>query len=190
MNIPNIVTFSRIGLIPVFMIVYYLPFKYAHVAATVIFAIACVTDLLDGYLARSLKQTSPLGSFLDPVADKLLITTAIVLVLGHSRMEYLTLPSVIIVAREVVVSALREWMAEIGKRASVAVNLFGKVKTILQMFAVGALVFISKDSAAWQYAVAYVSYYAAAALTLWSMIVYFKAAWPMLKPESAQEIKK
>ena len=186
MNIPNVVTFSRISLIPVFMVVYYLPFHYAHFAATIIFAVACVTDLLDGYLARSLQQISPLGSFLDPVADKLLITTAIVLVLGHSQMDYLTIPSVIIVAREVLVSALREWMAEIGKRASVAVNFLGKFKTVLQMFAVGALVFVSKDSAKFVYIVAYISYYTAAILTLWSMVVYFKAAWPVLTPDSSK----
>ena len=182
MNLPNILTAGRIISIPVFILIYYLPFEYAHLLATILYGLACITDVLDGYLARHLKMTTRLGAFLHPVADKLIVIVPIILVLGHGTLGYITLPSIIIISRELAISALREWMAEIGKRSSVAVNFYGKLKTTLQMIAVGALIFCSYDSALWVIVTTYLLYYASAILTLVSMVFYFKAAWPELKP--------
>ena len=134
-NLPNLLTLLRIILIPVFIVVFYVPFEWAHVAAAIIFALASFTDWLDGYLARKLKQMSPFGAFLDPVADKLLVATSLLLLVGGRDINYITLPAIIIVGREIVISALREWMAEIGSRASVTVSYIGKVKTTVQMVA-------------------------------------------------------
>ena len=181
MNLPNILTAARIAAIPIFILIYFLPFEHAHLVATVLYGLACITDMLDGYLARHLKLTTPLGAFLDPVADKLIVVVPIILVLGHGTLGYITLPSIIIIGRELAISALREWMAGIGKRSSVAVNFYGKIKTILQMIAVGGLIFCSQDSALWVVITVYLLYYASAILTLVSMVFYFKAAWPALK---------
>jgi len=180
MNLPNLLTAARILSIPIFIIIYYLPFEHAHLLATIIYGLACITDILDGYLARHLKLTTPLGAFLDPVADKLLVIVPIIVVMGHGTLAYITLPSIIIVGRELTISALREWMAEIGKRSSVAVNIYGKLKTTLQMIAVGALIFTSMDSALWVVITTYLLYYTSAVLTLLSMVIYFKAAWPQI----------
>lgn len=180
MNLPNFLTAARIVAIPVFILIYFLPFEQAHLFATILYGLACVTDVLDGYLARHLKLTTPLGAFLDPVADKLIVAVPIILVLGHGTLGYITLPSIIIIGREIAISALREWMAEIGKRSSVAVNFYGKLKTTLQMIAVGSLIFCSHDSALWVVITVYLLYYASAILTLVSMVYYFKAAWPEL----------
>src|SRR3990167_3751708 len=116
MKIPNLVTLSRIFLIPIFILVFYLPFSWSHLASAIIFALAALTDWLDGYLARRLSQTSAFGAFLDPVADKLLVAFALVLIVGHRHIPALALPAAIIVGREIMISALREWMAEVGKR--------------------------------------------------------------------------
>ena len=113
---PNLFTLMRILLIPIFIIVFYLPISWAHKAAALIFALASFTDWLDGYLARKLKQISPFGAFLDPVADKLLVATSLLLLVGTKDIPTIILPAIIIVGREIVISALREWMAELGKR--------------------------------------------------------------------------
>ncbi len=134
-SLPNLLTLMRIALIPIFIGVFYLPFTWAHSAAAIIFALASFTDWLDGYLARKLKLLSPFGAFLDPVADKLLVASSLLLLVGANEVHYITLPAIVIVGREIVISALREWMAEIGSRASVAVGYVGKVKTALQMIA-------------------------------------------------------
>src|SRR5579862_7298665 len=134
-NLPNLLTFIRIATLPFLVLVFYLPFSWAHPAAALIFACASVTDWLDGYLARSLKQSTRLGAFLDPVADKLMVSIALVMVVGEPQFQFLsfstaiisvhaaviTIPAAIIVSREILVSALREWMAELGKRTSVGV---------------------------------------------------------------------
>lgn len=185
MNFPNIVSFIRILLIPFMIIVYYLPFAGAHSFASTVFLIACLTDWLDGFLARKLGQTTTFGAFLDPVADKLLVVSAVVLVLGHANLDWLTLPSIVIVGREIAVSALREWMAEVGARASVAVSYMGKLKTVLQMIAILFLLYYTPEiTPDWFLFLGYILYYAAAVLTLWSMFMYFKAAWPKLNVES------
>lgn len=177
MNIPNYLTLLRILLIPILVGVYYLPFAWSHIAAAIIFALAGITDWLDGYLARTLGATSPLGQFLDPVADKLLVAVALVLLVSDPTLPYLTIPAAIIIGREIVVSALREWMAEVGKRASVAVSYVGKIKTALQMFALFVLLGLQPHSVKFAYLVGYSALYLAALLTLWSMFMYLRTAW-------------
>lgn len=181
MNIPNLLTLLRIVLIPVFILIYYLPVPYAHFSAGVIFALAAITDWFDGYLARRWNQTSALGAFLDPVADKLIVAAALVVLTQTFSALWMTVPAIIIIGREIVISALREWMAEVGKRANVAVSYIGKIKTALQMISILLLVSFTPFSVlSW---VGIVAMYGAAILTLWSMIIYLKAAWPVLTSE-------
>lgn len=185
MNIPNLLTLFRIALIPIFIIVFYLPFSWSHLASAAIFALASFTDWLDGYLARTLKQTSSLGAFLDPVADKLLVAIALVMLVGEKGLPYLAIPAAVIVGREIVISALREWMAEIGKRASVAVSYIGKFKTTIQMLSLILLLAYKPGQNLWIGILGYLMLAGAAILTLWSMIYYLKAAWPnMMLSES------
>ena len=176
---PNILTLLRILLIPIFIIVFYLPFPGAHVVAAMIFALASFTDWLDGYLARKLGQMSPFGAFLDPVADKLLVAASLLLLVGAKDVNYITLPAIVIVGREIVISALREWMAEIGKRASVTVSYIGKVKTTVQMVALILLLAFHPEESAWG-VLGFILLYGAAILTMWSMIIYIIIAWPEL----------
>lgn len=179
LNIPNILTMMRIVLIPVFVCVFYLPWSWSHITAAIIFSIACATDWLDGYLARLLNQTSLFGAFLDPIADKLAVAIALVLLVGENHFFYMTLPAAIIVGREIIVSGLREWMAELGKRASVAVNYISKIKTATQMIALILLIAFKPDTS-WLGILGYVFLYIAALLTLWTMIAYLRLAWPEL----------
>lgn len=179
LSLPNWMTATRIMLIPIFVLAFYLPFSFSHTFAAVIFALACFTDWLDGYLARKLEQSSSFGAFLDPVADKLLVSTSLLLLLGERELLYITLPAIIIVGREIVISALREWMAEIGQRVSVAVSYIGKVKTIIQMLAIFLLVAYSPFSSWWG-VTGIILLYVAAGLTIWSMVVYLMIAWPEL----------
>jgi CDP-diacylglycerol---glycerol-3-phosphate 3-phosphatidyltransferase len=177
MGIPNILTFLRIVLIPVFILLFYLPFRGSHVMAAIIFIFAAMTDWLDGYLARSLGQVSKLGSFLDPVADKLIVVTALILLVGDRALPYLAVPAIVIICREIMVSALREWMAEIGQHKRMAVTMLGKIKTTLQMLAI-ILLLLYKPGAWRGFAMSgYVLLYLAMFLTLWSMCLYLKAAW-------------
>ncbi len=179
MNLPNYLTVMRIALIPVFVLFFYIPFDWGDLAAGFIFFIACVTDALDGYLARSWEQTSKLGAFLDPVADKLIVSTALVLLVGERNIPFIAIPAAIIVGRELIISALREWMAEMGQRTSIAVSVMGKVKTIIQMFALGLLIAFRPENS-WLGIVGYLLLYVAALLTMWSMVIYLKVAWPDL----------
>jgi CDP-diacylglycerol--glycerol-3-phosphate 3-phosphatidyltransferase/cardiolipin synthase len=174
----------RIVLIPVFVMVFYLPVPWARLVCAVIFTLAAVTDWLDGYLARRWDQTSPLGAFLDPVADKLMVAIALVLLVQAEASVLLALPAAVIIGREITVSALREWMAEIGARAKVAVSMTGKVKTALQMTSIVMLILggpLLGVPIEW---LALVLLYLAALLTLWSMILYLRAAWPSLRGSS------
>ena len=181
MNLPNILTLSRIVMIPVFVGIFYLPFGWSYLTSAVIFALAAITDWVDGYLARKLDQSTPFGAFLDPVADKLMVAVALAVLIEEYANVLLTIPAVIIIGREVVISALREWMAEVGSRASVAVSFIGKIKTTAQMVAiVGLLAF--PPGQFWAY-VAIGLLYLAAVLTLWSMVLYLKAASKDLFPE-------
>lgn len=184
MNIPNILTLLRIALIPVFVLLYYLPNSWSYLAATLVFAFAAVTDWLDGYLARRWGETSAFGAFLDPVADKLMVATALVLIVDTNPSGlsgiWIALPSVVIVGREIAVSALREHMAELGARAKVAVSMMGKVKTTTQMIALLLLIYQMPIGPLPTVSIGMIMLYIAAALTLWSMVLYLKAAIPVL----------
>lgn len=181
-NIPNMLTMLRILLIPVLVVVFYLPFKNHLLVAAGIFAVAAVTDWFDGYLARRLGQMTAFGAFLDPVADKLMVVIALVLLVERHDTLLFTLAACVIIGREIVISALREWMAELGERTSVAVSYIGKVKTGFQMVAITGLLAIdpARDES-WLLALCYLVLYTAAVLTLWSMIVYLRAAWVVIK---------
>lgn len=180
MNLPNVLTLGRIALIPVFGLVFLLPVGWANVAAAGIFALAAVTDWLDGYLARRLGQTSAFGAFLDPVADKLMVAVALVALVAVSSSPLLAFPAAVIIGREIAVSALREWMAELGKRARVAVSSMGKVKTAAQMISIVMLLYADTLLGISMYGLGLALLYLAAALTLWSMVLYLLAAWQVL----------
>lgn len=183
LTIPNRLTLSRILLIPFFVFLYYMPGSSSGLLAASIFILAGITDWLDGYLARRLEQSSSLGAFLDPVADKLLVATALVLLVSQPNLPYTALPAAVIIGREIVISALREWMAELGKRANVAVTYVGKIKTLLQFSAISILLICQSIQGAWLLILGYITLYAAAGLTLWSMVMYLQAAWPSLKAD-------
>lgn len=180
MNIPLFFTYVRILLIPAIVVVFYLPIRDGHLIAALIFVVAAFTDWLDGYLARSLNQTTKLGAFLDPVADKLVVAAALVLIVGEFGSIYITIPAIIILGREIAVTALREWMAEMGKRTSVAVVLVAKIKTATQMFALILLLLWHPDYYRWIAITGGILLYISAVLTLWSMVLYLKTAWPDL----------
>ncbi|OCH32731.1 CDP-diacylglycerol--glycerol-3-phosphate 3-phosphatidyltransferase [Aliivibrio fischeri] len=173
LTIPNILTFIRLALIPVFVVVFYLPYEWSAVAAAMVFWVAGFTDWLDGLLARKLGQTSRFGAFLDPVADKVMVAAALILITEHYHTIWITIPAITMIAREIIISALREWMAEIGKRASVAVSWIGKVKTVSQMFALWVLIWRYDD---WMIWLGYAALYIATILTYWSMVQYLAAA--------------
>jgi CDP-diacylglycerol--glycerol-3-phosphate 3-phosphatidyltransferase len=185
MNIPNLLTVLRVLLIPVFIVLFYLPFHWSYLAASAVFSLAAVTDWFDGYLARRWEQSTPFGAFLDPVADKLMVAVALILLVEeHAKLEYvhvlLTLSAAIIVGREIVVSALREWMAEIGARAQVAVSQMGKWKTAAQMVAL-VILLANPPQLTVLVMLGYALLIVAAVLTLWSMAHYLLAAWPHLR---------
>ncbi|MBK1653118.1 CDP-diacylglycerol--glycerol-3-phosphate 3-phosphatidyltransferase [Allochromatium vinosum] len=179
-NLPNILTLLRIVLIPVFVVVFYLDSVWAPYAAAAVFGAAALTDWLDGYLARKWNQTSPLGAFLDPVADKLMVAVALVVLLQADPRILIALPVIVIIGREITVSALREWMAEIGARAAVAVSALGKIKTTAQMISIVILILRDSVFGPWTYGLGVVLLYVAALLTLWSMVLYLLSAWPSL----------
>lgn len=194
LNWPNLLTLGRLLLIPLFVLFYYLPYEGCYAIATAIFMLGCFTDWLDGYLARYLKQTTPLGAFLDPVADKLIVSIALVLIVAEpifSRLQFnavsinlpaavISIPAAVIVARELIVSALRELMAELGKRASVAVSHLGKIKTTVQMLALTVLLACKAITLSYLILTGIALLYLAAILTIWSMFYYLQAAWRQL----------
>lgn len=172
----------RIFLIPVLVVVFYLPFENHLLVAAIIFGFAAITDWVDGYLARKLGQMTAFGAFLDPVADKLMVAVALVLLVERQDTMLFTVAACVIIGREIVISALREWMAELGERTSVAVSYIGKVKTGFQMVAITALLAIDPiANEGWLLALSYLVLYIAAILTLWSMFIYLKAAWEIIK---------
>lgn len=177
---PNILTSVRILLIPVLVVVFYLPTEWRYLLAASVFSIASVTDWLDGYLARKLGQMTPFGAFLDPVADKLIVAVALVLLVEVHESAVLAVPALVIVCREIVVSALREWMAKYSERRGVAVSFMGKIKTGFQMVAIIVLLANGPDLDNFFVELGYVLLYAAALLTLWSMYLYLRVAWPDL----------
>lgn len=173
LNLPTALTLMRVILIPIFIVVFYLPYEWAPFAASIIFVIASITDWLDGYLARRWDQTTRFGAFLDPVADKVLVATALVLIAEYYHSIWISIPALTMIAREVIISALREWMAELGKRSSVAVSWIGKFKTAVQMLALVLLLWHPVKEVVW---LGYIAIYIAMGLTYWSMFQYLKAA--------------
>ena len=180
LNIPNSLTVSRIIMVPILVLVFYWPFENHKLVAAGLFALAAITDWVDGYLARKLGQMTEFGAFLDPVADKLMVAVALVLLVEQHDNIVFTLAACVIIGREIVISALREWMAELGERTSVTVSYIGKVKTAFQMIAIVALLALAPSAETWLLGPAYFMLYAAAILTLWSMFIYLKAAWNVI----------
>jgi CDP-diacylglycerol--glycerol-3-phosphate 3-phosphatidyltransferase/cardiolipin synthase len=183
LNIPILLTWLRIVLIPLMIAVYYVPDSWVHgigrnLAATLIFVVAAATDWLDGYLARRLNQTSAFGAFLDPVADKLMVASALIMLVQLGRLDAII--AAIIIGREITISALREWMAQIGAHKSVAVSMIGKIKTTAQMSAIPLLLYQSPVDGFNVLQAGTLLIYVAAVLTLWSMGYYMRMAWPHL----------
>lgn len=182
-NLPNFLTLLRIMLIPVFVLVYYQAGAWSYWITTGIFVFACLTDWLDGYLARRLHQESRFGAFLDPVADKLIVVVALVLLVQSYGVALLSIPAVIIISREIIISALRELMAQHGRGAKVAVAYIGKIKTTLQMTAIGVLL-SQPHILNWSNPIStlgFVLLYISVILTLWSMLIYLHASWGVLQ---------
>ena len=187
MTIPNYLTLGRIALIPLFVLVFYLPGEWTFLVSTAIFGLAAATDWLDGYLARKWNLSTPFGMFLDPVADKLLVATALVLLVHRDNTLLVTLPAVIIIGREIAVSALREWMAQIGKNASVAVSWVGKLKTTLQMIAIIGLLLFNSQTQPLLHNIGVLCLIFAAGLTIWSMVQYLKIGWVYMAPHAKND---
>jgi CDP-diacylglycerol---glycerol-3-phosphate 3-phosphatidyltransferase len=184
-NLPNTLTWLRILMIPGVVILFYLPFWWAHPAAGVGFALAGITDTLDGYFARKLGLTSRLGAFLDPVADKLIVAAALVLIVSADPRWFISIMATVIIGREIAVSALREWMAEIGARGRIKVSILGKYKTIMQITGLSMMLFRHNLLGIPIYKLGLVLTAVAAVLTLWSMILYLRLAWPELRDSSS-----
>jgi cardiolipin synthase len=178
LNIPNLLTWTRILLIPLVVGVYYLPLTAVeqNFIATTAFLVAAVTDWIDGWLARKLNQTSAFGAFLDPVADKLMVAAALVVLVRLDRADVIL--AFIIIGREIAISALREWMANIGAAKSVAVSFIGKLKTIAQMTAIPMLLWNTPIGPINVHLLGTWALWIAALLTLWSMAYYLRKAWP------------
>jgi CDP-diacylglycerol---glycerol-3-phosphate 3-phosphatidyltransferase len=180
-TVPNILTWIRIAAIPLVILVFYAPYHWANLVSCIVFAAAGITDTLDGYLARKLGQITRLGAFLDPVADKLIVATALVLLVSRDTHALVVLMAIVIIGREIAISALREWMAELGQRRKVAVSLLGKYKTIFQVVGL-AMMFYRSDLLGFPiYDIGVGLTLLAAVLTLVSMVTYLRAAWPDLR---------
>ncbi|MDY6323242.1 MAG: CDP-diacylglycerol--glycerol-3-phosphate 3-phosphatidyltransferase [Succinivibrio sp.] len=195
LNLPNVLTLIRLALIPVFVILFYWPTEQSNLLAAIVFIIAAMTDLLDGFLARKLHKTTKFGAFLDPVADKIMVCVALVLVVEYYSVHvslffphinlFVTIPAMIIVAREITVSALREWMAELGKRALVAVSWVGKWKTTIQLVSIALLIWRYNEAVIYG-ALAMLA--VATVLTIWSMAMYLKVGFENMR-ETRNEAK-
>jgi CDP-diacylglycerol--glycerol-3-phosphate 3-phosphatidyltransferase len=180
-TVPNILTWIRIAAIPLVILAFYAPYHWADLAACVVFAAAGITDTLDGYLARKLGQITRLGAFLDPVADKLIVATALVLLVSTDPRVLVVLMAIVIIGREIAISALREWMAQLGQRRKVAVSLLGKYKTIFQVVGLSMMFYRSPLWGLDIYKIGVGLTVLAAVLTLVSMVSYLRAAWPDLR---------
>ncbi len=180
LNLANLLTLFRIAAIPVVVICFYSPLPYARPLAAILFGIAAVTDIIDGWVARRFGQTSRFGEFLDPVADKLMVCIVLVMLVQAEAKWFEDVIAMIIIGREITVSALREWMATIGERANVKVSVAGKVKTTLQMFGIAFMVYQHPILGISVYRVGFVLLVLAAIMTILSMFIYLKAAWPFI----------
>ena len=188
LSLPNLLTSLRILLIPVLVLCFYLfPLDVRYLASALIFSIASLTDWADGYLARRMGQMTPFGEFLDPVADKLLVAVALILLVEAHASALLAIPALVIVGREIVVSALREWMSKYSDQRGVRVSFVAKVKTGFQMTAIIVLLAQGPDLTAPLVILGYLLLYVAAGLTLWSMYQYLLIAWPDLSSGMKKE---
>ncbi len=183
LNLAIILTLFRIAAIPAVVICFYSPIPNARPIAAILFGIAAVTDFIDGWVARKFNQTSRFGEFLDPVADKLMVAIVLVMLVQAQSGWFEDIIAMIIIGREITISALREWMATIGERANVKVSTAGKVKTTLQMFGIAFMVYRNPMFGIDVYAVGFVLLVLAAVMTIWSMIIYLKAAWPFISSD-------
>lgn len=179
-NFPNSITLIRVTLIPVFVVVYCLPINYHHEMAAFVFTVASLTDWLDGFLARKLKQETRFGAFCDPVADKLIVIIALMLLLGAYNTLWITVPAIIIVSREIIISGLREWVAGQGKSGILAVSYAAKVKTMAQMASIIVLLSQKPTLGLVLVQLGVVLLLFAAILTVWTMSTYFYRVWPTL----------
>jgi len=181
LTVPTLLTLFRIALIPVLVVVFYLPFQWTHFAAALVFALGAITDWLDGWVARRFNMYSAFGAFLDPVADKLAVAVALILILQNEPTIFMALIAAVIIGREITISALREWMAEIGQKARVKVAAIGKIKTIVQMVALVMLLYRVDIGPLPIFLIGEILLAVAAALTLWSGAAYLAAAWPAMQ---------
>ena len=184
LNLANILTLIRIAAIPVVVICFYSPLDYARPIAAVLFGLAAITDMIDGWVARRFGQTSRFGEFLDPVADKLMVAIVLVMLVQAQSSWFEDVIAMIIIGREITISALREWMATIGERANVKVDITGKVKTTLQMFGIAFMVWKVPIFGIDIYALGFILLVLAAVMTIWSMVVYLRAAWPFIMADA------
>lgn len=182
MNWANLASISRVVMIPMIIGLYFSEMQSAHLLAAILFSIASLTDWLDGYLARKLNMTSDFGAFLDPVADKLLVVAIVIMLVTVYPAIFVA--AMVIISREILVSALREWMASKGQRGTVAVAFSGKLKTTVQMLAIIALLLFSENGPVVILQAGYILIYIAAGLSIYSMVHYFSCAWPVLFPKS------
>jgi CDP-diacylglycerol--glycerol-3-phosphate 3-phosphatidyltransferase/cardiolipin synthase len=180
LNLANILTLLRIAAIPVVVICFYSSLDYARPIAAILFGLAAITDMIDGWVARRYGQTSRFGEFLDPVADKLMVAIVLVMLVQAQSSWFEDVIAMIIIGREITISALREWMATIGERANVKVDITGKIKTTLQMFGIAFMVWKVPLLGIDIYALGFVLLLLAAVMTIWSMVVYLRAAWPFI----------
>jgi CDP-diacylglycerol--glycerol-3-phosphate 3-phosphatidyltransferase len=185
-NLPLALTMGRVVAIPVVLGLFYVHWPHARQWACALFVLAAFTDWLDGYLARKWNQTSKFGAFLDPVADKLIVAVSLVMLLRDEPGGVMAVLVAIIIGREITISALREWLAELGQRTTVAVSAIGKVKTAFQMTSIGLMLWQQPLWGLPLYQLGYACLFVAAALTIWSMAIYLKAAWPFLKESMPQ----
>lgn len=183
LNLATILTLIRIAAIPVVVVLFYWPEQWARPVAAYLFGVAAITDLLDGYIARNFGQMSRFGAFLDPVADKLMVAISMVLLVQADPKFYADIIAMIIIGREITVSALREWMATVGARSKVAVSWLGKLKTTLQMFGIAFMIHLEPLFGIDVYRTGFYLLVGAAALTLWSMWDYLVAAWPSMRSD-------
>ena len=180
LNLAILLTLFRIAAIPLVVVCFYSTLDNARPIAAIVFGIAAVTDMLDGWVARRFGQTSKFGEFLDPVADKLMVAIVLVMLVQGDPDWYVDIIAMIIIGREITISALREWMATIGERANVKVTWAGKVKTVFQMFGIGFMVYQHSFLGFDIYGIGFLLLMIAAGMTVWSMLVYLRAAWPYI----------
>jgi CDP-diacylglycerol--glycerol-3-phosphate 3-phosphatidyltransferase/cardiolipin synthase len=185
-NLAIILTLFRIAAIPAVVICFYSPLPNARPIAAILFGIAAVTDFIDGWVARRFGQHSRFGEFLDPVADKLMVAIVLVMLVQAESGWFEDIIAMIIIGREITISALREWMATIGERANVKVSFAGKIKTTLQMFGIAFMVYQNDLLGIPIYTVGFVLLVVAAVMTIWSMFIYLKAAWPFIMADDGE----